>query len=218
MLAIVMSVVVAVATAPARAPTRPAAEAAERALVHYEAGRYDEARSEIARAYMIEPWPEFLFARAQIERADGDCTAAREFYDLYLDADPPERGAKLAADGIAACPVRPPPPRVDPTDGAPADARRTKVVRDIGIASTAFGGAALVAATVLYAVGRAQQRSAAEAQNHGVFGARIDRAERLGVAGTAAVSVGAILTTAGVVQLVVASRQRRAHDGRRASR
>lgn len=211
MLAVVMSVAIAVITAPALPPkpARPAAEAAEKALAHYEAGRYDEARTEIARAYMIEPWPEYLFARAQIERADGDCTAAREFYGLYLEADPLERGAALAREGIEACPVRPPPPRVDGTEPAPNDARRNEVVRNVGIAATAIGGASLVTAAALYIAGNVQRRAAEDALTHGGFGDHIDHARRLGVAGTAMVSIGAILTTAGIVQIVVATRRAR---------
>ena len=88
---------------PGDQPSRPAAEAAEDALRHWEAGRFDEARKSIARAYMIEPWRQYLYARAQIERADGQCEAAIEFYKLYLDEAPPDDAAKLARDGIAAC-------------------------------------------------------------------------------------------------------------------
>lgn len=209
MLAFAMSVALAVATAPAlpSTPTRPAAEAAEAALAHYEAGRYDEARAEIERAYRIEPWPEYLFARAQIERADDDCVAARKYYNLYLEAGPPERGAKLAREGIEGCPVGPPPPpRVD---AALEDARRDRVVRNVGIAVTATGGVALVTAAALYIAGAVQRRAAEDSNAHGVFGDHIDRARRLGVAGTAMVSIGAILTTAGVVQIVLATRRSR---------
>ena len=103
-----------------------------------EAGRFAQAREAIARAYMIEPWPDYLYARAQIERADDKCVAAREFYGLYLEAGPPERGAKLAREGIEACPVPVPPPRPVQDSAPPRSWRRDP----IGITLVGVGGTA----------------------------------------------------------------------------
>lgn len=203
---------------PAGPTSRPAAEAAEAALSHYEKGEYAAARAAIARAYMIEPWPEYLFARGQIERADGDCVAAHEFYGLYLEADPPKAGAALAQEGIAACPIpdEPPPPRPG-RDGAGDPAAGPKGPDALGIALTSVGGASLVVGAGLY-IGTAVQRRAAQgASTHDRFGDHIDRARRLGVAASAMVSIGAALAVAGIVRLVVVQRRAKAR-GAAASR
>lgn len=193
-------------SAPPTGPrSRPAALEAEAALSHYEAGRLAEAREAIARAYMIEPWPDYLYARAQIERADGKCVAAREFYGLYLDAKPPERGAELARAGIEACPVPVPPPR-PVQDSAPQRSWR----RDpIGITFAGIGGTAIIVGAGIY-IGMARSRSDAErATTHGEFGAHYSRARGLAIAGAAVMSIGATLAIAGIVRLaVVKSRTR----------
>lgn len=208
-IAVVVAALVAFAPpVPPSGPTsRPAAEAAEAALAHWEAGRYAEARAAIARAYMIEPWPEYLYARAQIERAAGDCVAAREFYGLYLDADPPERGAALAREGIEACPVV---PEVAPDEVDAPPPASTRRVDPLGVSLAALGGAGVVIGAGLY-IGMATERRAAErAEVHDAFGDRLARARRLSVAASAVISVGAMLAIAGVVRLAIVARRGKA--------
>ncbi len=209
-LAIVACIVLAPPPSTPAPRSRPAAEAAELALAHYEAGRFAEARAAIARAYMIEPWPEYLYARAQIERGAGDCMAAREFYGLYLAEGPPDKGAALAREGIAQCPVDPPPQQQQPAEIAPpsvgADSR---VVDAFGVALTATGGAALVVGAGLYIGAAAQRRAAGRAPTHDRFGDHTDRARRLGIAATAMVSIGAAVALAGAVRLLVLRRRNR---------
>ncbi len=208
---------VAIALAPASpgpaapdAPSRPAAEAAEAALRHYEAGELEEARAAIERAYMIEPWPEFLYARAQIERAADRCDTAREFYRLYLDAEPPEAGAAAARDGIAACEGR-----SDPEDGRappPTPTRRRAVDPrhdPIGLSLVSLGGAGAVVGVSLYGAMAHERRVALRAQQHDAFGAHYDRARRLSVAAVALVSIGAALLLAGTVRLATLGRDAR---------
>lgn len=211
MLGSVLLTALCLAPPPAGPRSRPAAEAAEAALSHYEKGEYAEARAAIARAYMIEPWPEYLFARAQIERADGECVAAHEFYGLYLESDPPDKGAALAREGIAACPIRDEAPASAPARDAAADPDATPRGPDaLGIALTSVGGASLVVGAGLY-IGTAVQRRAAEgAATHDRFGDHIDRARRLGVAASAMVSIGAAFAVAGIVRLVIVHRRAKA--------
>lgn len=209
MIAIVLAAALVLAeTAPPTGPrSRPAALEAEAALSHYEAGRLDEARAAIERAYMIEPWPDYLYARAQIERADGDCARAREFYGLYLDAKPPERGAELARQGIEACPVLVPAPKPVTADAAPPRSWR----RDpIAVAFTGIGGAAIIVGAGLY-VGMAKNQSGAErATTHGEFAEHYGRARGFAIAGAAVMSIGATLAIAGIVRFaIVKSRARR---------
>jgi tetratricopeptide (TPR) repeat protein len=212
--ALVLFALLCGAPSPTGPQSRPAAEAAEAALSHYEAGEYAAARAAIARAYMIEPWPEYLFARAQIERADGDCAAALEFYRLYLDADPPAKGATLAQEGIDACPVSPAPPLpVASVDAPPPTSSAPRRRRDaLGIALSAAGGASLVVGAGLFIGADVQRRAAERASTHDRFGERIDRAKRLGVAASAMVSIGAVLAVAGVVQILVVRRRGKSRE------
>lgn len=197
------------------APSRPAAAAAEEALHHFEAGDYAKARAAIARAYMIEPWPEFLYARAQIERADAHCDTAVEFYRLYLDAAPPDAGARAAREAIEACGELPPaagepvaPPAEPPPKPRAADDA-------IGLSLVAVGGAGLLVGAGLYGGMAAQRRAAIDAADHGDFARHLDRARRFSVAAVALVSIGAALVVAGTVRLATLGRGRSERRSRR---
>lgn len=233
MSALLLAVAVALAPAPTRpsldpagiaddggTPSRPAAAAAEEALHHFEAGDYAAARTAIARAYMIEPWPEFLYARAQIERADGHCDTAVEFYRLYLDAAPPAAGARAAREAIAACGEQPPASEDDDDAGTttpPQPTPRPRPADDaLGLSLVAVGGVGLLVGAGLYGGMASQRRAAIGSTEHGAFAQHIDRARRFSVAAAALVSVGAALVVAGTVRLATLGRGARAR--RRARR
>jgi hypothetical protein len=209
MIALLVAAALTLSPAPPSGPrSRPAAAEAEAALSHYEAGRLAEARAAIARAYMIEPWPDYLYARAQIERADGKCVAAREFYGLYLEANPPERGAELARAGILACPVPVPAPRPVP-DTTPVKSWRKD---PLGLTLAGLGGTAIVVGAGLY-VGLARHRSDAQrATDHGEFARNYGRSRGFGIAAAAVMSVGATLALAGVIRLAIVKRHGRARS------
>jgi len=215
--ALALVVLALAAQPPGAEPSRPAAEAAEAALRHWEAGRFDDARKSIARAYMIEPWRQYLYARAQIERADGKCADAIEFYRLYLDAKPPADAVALAEQGIAECEQqladapqasvdsasprtddRPPPPKPWWKDG-------------LGLGLVAGGGLTTIVGGGMFGLVAADRRASERSDDHAEFGRRVRRAERASVAGVTLVSIGAALFVAGVVRLaVVQSKARRA--------
>lgn len=211
---------VLVAQPPGDHPSRPAAEAAEDALRHWEAGRFDDARDSIARAYMIEPWRQYLYARAQIERADKQCKAAIEFYQLYLDEQPPEDAAVLARQGIADCErelASAPQPRA-PIDGAPITDRPLRPwYRDpLGMTFVTTGGAAMLVGAGMFGLVASDRRAAEQSDDHDAFGREIRRAKRASVAAVALVSIGAALFTAGVIRLAVrqSKSRRRARSAR----
>ncbi len=214
--ALALVVLALVAQPPGAEPSRPAAEAAEAALRHWEAGRYDEARKAIARAYMIEPWRQYLYARAQIERADGKCADAIEFYRLYLDAKPPADAVALAEQGIAECEqqlANAPQPRDD--DAAPrldAPPPPKPWWKDgLGLGLVTGGGVTMVVGGGLFGLVAADRRASQGSDDHAEFGRRVRRAERASVAGVTLLSIGAALFVAGVVRLaVVQSKARRA--------
>jgi hypothetical protein len=208
----VLAVLVAAVEPPGDTPSPPAAEAAEAALRHWEAGRFDEARKSIARAYMIEPWRQFLYARAQIERADKQCGAAIEFYELYLAEKPPEDAAALAREGITACErelANAPKPK--PTTDVPPEAPRKKWYRDpLGMTFVTTGGVALLVGAGMFGLVAADRNAADRTHDHDEFGRHTHRAERASVAAVALASIGGALLVAGVVRLaVVSSKSRR---------
>ncbi|HWB79868.1 MAG TPA: hypothetical protein VG755_33115 [Nannocystaceae bacterium] len=209
-----------VAQPPGDHPSRPAAEAAEDALRHWEAGRFDDARKSIARAYMIEPWRQYLYARAQIERADKQCKAAIEFYQLYLDEAPPEDAAVLAKQGIAECERElasaPQSPSESPADTPPDRPARPWYRDPLGMTFVTTGGASLLVGAGMFGLVATRRRAAEQSDDHDQFGDRIHRAERASVAAVALVSIGAALLTAGVIRLAVqqSKSRRRARSAR----
>lgn len=215
-------VVALFAQPPGDQPSRPAAEAAEAALRHWEAGRFDEARKSIARAYMIEPWRQYLYARAQIERADKQCKAAIEFYQLYLDEKPPADAAVLAREGIAECERElasaPRPPTTTTTDVAPPSGPPPRPwYRDpLGMTFVTTGGASVLVGAGMFGVVASNRNAAERSDDHDAFGRHIDRAKRASVAAVALVSIGAALFTAGVIRLAVlqSKSRRRARSAR----
>jgi hypothetical protein len=102
------------------------------AVEAWEARRWPDAAEAFARAYAIEPRPQYVFARAQALRLAGDCTGAIAAYRAFIDLAPPPGAIDEARGFIVACggdPTPPPPvaPRTiaspdggaSPDDGAP---------------------------------------------------------------------------------------------------
>lgn len=183
---------------PPPAASRPAAEASEAALVHFEAGRYAEAREAIARAYMIEPWPQFLFARAQIERADGRCRPAIDFYELYLAEDPPPKAAASSRAAIDRCRAR-----------LLAEARRSWRRDPAALGLWIVGGVSATIGIGFAAAAGAERAAADRAADHDGFDRELRRARRNGPVGVAMLSVGGALLLAGVIRAAVLTQQRR---------
>ncbi len=96
------------------------------AVEAWEARRWPDAAEAFARAYAIEPRPQYVFARAQALRLAGDCTGAIAAYRAFIDLAPPPGAIDEARGFIVACggdPMPPPPvaprPIASPDDGAP---------------------------------------------------------------------------------------------------
>ena len=87
--AVALVVVLAAAADSAWAqPPRSAAAHLVRGSRLYNEGHYDEAIAELEAGYAIEPRPDFLYALGQAERKRGDCKAAIEWYQRYVDTGP----------------------------------------------------------------------------------------------------------------------------------
>lgn len=64
---------------------------------------FDAAAAAVEAAYLIEPEPMLLLPWAQAERSRGNCAAAVELYQRFLDSDPPERMAGPARENMDRC-------------------------------------------------------------------------------------------------------------------
>lgn len=100
----------------------PEFDAAARA---WQEQRWSDAAAALARAYALDPRPEYVFGRAQALRKGGDCPAAIEVYREFIDLDPPADAIEEARLYIRECggapevapapaPVTIEPPRVTP--------------------------------------------------------------------------------------------------------
>lgn len=64
---------------------------------------YDAAAAAVEAAYIIEPQPMLLYPWAQAERSRGNCAAAVELYQRFLDSDPPTEAATVAKENMDRC-------------------------------------------------------------------------------------------------------------------
>lgn len=123
--------------------------------------RWPEAAEAFARAYDLDPRPEYVFARAQSLRFAQQCAEAIEAYRGFIALDPPRGAVDEARDHIEACggdpdgasepvpaPVSPPSPSVDPSTPATAVESRPEDLarpwwRDRGGHALGWSGVAL---------------------------------------------------------------------------
>jgi tetratricopeptide (TPR) repeat protein len=208
------SSLLALALALAPAGLSPAEQAKERALDAWEAGRYDEARAEIAKAYQLDPLRRYLYARARIEQADGDCATANEFYRRYLAEDPPEVDANAAKRDIAACErqLAEAATRRTIDDNAASTPERPWQKDPLAIGLVTSGAAVLVVGTGLFGRAFVEHKSAQRSRDHAEFDRRVRRARVLSPIGIAGISLGAALVLGGVVRWVIVRRRAKAAD------
>jgi tetratricopeptide (TPR) repeat protein len=195
-------------------PNKALDAAIERAEAHFLAEEYGAASEAFDEAYALEPDPRFLYARAQAERLDGDCAAAVELYQRFLDTDPPEPAATEAVVNRDRCKQsleaeRPPAPP-DPTPPSDEDAAPSKPLqRDaLGLALVGTGGVAVAVGAGVWGIAVANDREAPEARTENDFVETKRRARTRHRAGIAVTSIGAALLVAGAIRLIVAAKRR----------
>ena len=106
MMLAVLSVPVAalLALAPAKPLTNPEAKAKlQEAGAAFKANDFDAAAAAVEAAYIIEPNPILLYPWAQAERSRGNCAAAVELYQRFLDSEPGEEAAAPARENMQRC-------------------------------------------------------------------------------------------------------------------
>ena len=97
------------------------------AVAAWKERRWPEAADAFARAYELDPRPQYVFARAQALRFAGQCEQAILHYREFIALAPPQAAIDEARGHIATCggddddattgatTPSPPPPRVEPT-------------------------------------------------------------------------------------------------------
>ncbi len=182
---------------------------AKQGIEAYKTANYAQATKLLARSYELSKKPDTLFALAQAERLDGNCTLAVEHYKKLLAQTSEINAAKLIQTNLALCEkhepvVAPPtePAKPEPVKPAPAPApapdpvaTTTKtIVRGpdhLAIALFAGGALGLGVGTGLYIAANGAADDAKHAGTLDAFHEANDRSDRDRALSYVAFGVGA---------------------------
>ncbi len=206
-----------------------AADSLAEATEAFEAERWSDAAAAFGRVYEDDPQPKYLYAQAQALRFDGDCEAAVDVYESFIDVSASPEADAYAADAIEVCRTQlaaaaepepepepePPPPTLVAREPAPTsdaveqDPAPTRWHRDrLGHGLTWSGVALSVAGGVMVGLARQQARVADQQPSETSYRRELDDASALNVTGFTALGLGATLIVGGVVRFIVVSRTR----------
>jgi tetratricopeptide (TPR) repeat protein len=199
------------AAAPAAVPmpAEPSpAESLELGLAAYGRGEYHEAAKHFERSYAQQPELATLYAWAQALRSAGDCTAAIELYQRFLDAGARDdsRAAALAnqqrcRETLDATP-EPPPPRPLERPAAPAlpppPATRHP---SVPLALLGTGAALAVVGLALVVTAEVQRRAQRRTRDYDRFDALDRPIDGLYIGGGVSLAIGGALGTTGGILL-----------------
>lgn len=187
-----------------------------RAAAEVEKGRYEAALQILSDAERREPKPVFVFVRATIEEKRGNCEAAIDLYERFLDLGAPEADADEAQDGIARCrdavpPPKPgPPPTTAPKTQPPEQTQRRWHLDPLAGVLLFTGVAGLGTGLGLYVQSRSDERAANDADSLDDYENKAQRARTFNAAGITMLGVGSALIVGAVVRYtLVATRERR---------
>lgn len=180
----------------------------------YQAGDFDRAASEIARAYELAPSPNLLFPWAQAERQRGDCSTAIKLYARYLAEEPGETTAALARDHIETCvaSLETESTADQPTARVPTktkDSADRTWIRDPVGGALVGGGVLFMGVGLGMMVGARSMMIDALESDHANYASEADRAVTVDRFGIAGLSIGAALVVGGVVRYVLVHRKNR---------
>ena len=85
------------------APAKESAALYEQADEEFRAGDFEAASETLARLYGIDPRPEYLYLRAEVERLGGHCGTSVELYRRYIETGPEPRKVEQARNQVARC-------------------------------------------------------------------------------------------------------------------
>ncbi len=214
-----LALAIALAATPAPLPE----DAAERAGELFRRGRFADAASAFGEAYAETGDPALLFGRAQALRRAGNCKAAIEVFEQFIDAGPPEPDVREAEAVIEDCreilgeEAQPePPPPVPPADTTPQPVPQTQTStrpkwwRDPAggvLLGTGLGAAAIGGALFGVSYSRASDRSG---ETETEYEDRRRSVRSLSAAGITLLSVGGALVVGSIIRYAVVARVRSA--------
>ncbi len=82
---------------------KQAAKQAKKAEKLWRDGLYDEASTLLGEAYELDPRPGYLYARASVEKDAGRCEEAVEYFEAFIDTEPPSKDAEAARRAMKPC-------------------------------------------------------------------------------------------------------------------
>lgn len=221
-IAAVLIAALASSTASAAPRTAPAKAAFERGVVAYQRGDFAAAAEALGTSFKLEPDVETLFAWAQAERQQDNCTRAIELFDRLLTFELPPENKKVVRSKIEECrqilaAKQPPPePVVEPAPPPAPPPRPVPIRRDppppkpsagtpwwqdplgdtlagAGLIGLGVGGYYLLSA-------REAARDADETTDYNQFGPLDDRAKSHGRIGVIVSIAGGALLVGGIIR------------------
>jgi len=214
------------AAGPEPTASTPGQAAHEAGLRAYERGDYREAMEHFERAHRLDAHPADLYGWAQAARSAGDCRAAVELYQQFIDLGMEGDSRAAAEQNQARCREqleregeatveRPPEPTPEP-EPAPSDppARDPRAPDALDVSLLVVGGASLVAGAALLGIGESDRAAQRDADEYARFDALDGRIDALHIAGGIALGVGATLAVAGTIRLVLRRSDRASWDRR----
>ncbi|MCH9687411.1 MAG: hypothetical protein K0V04_38610 [Deltaproteobacteria bacterium] len=222
---------------PGQLLSNPEAQAKLReAQAAFEAEDFQAAAAAVEAAYIIEPEPMLLYPWAQAERSLGNCSAAVELYQQFLDSDPAEEVATIARDNRDTCQEQ-----LD-EDAAAAAAAEAEIIEDeiieddviedepapvvasvtpkddepkakawytdpVGGALVGVGVVGVGVGAGLMGAGSGAARKAGDQGTHNGYLGERDRATGLRNGGAIALSIGGALIVGGVVRYLLVAKK-----------
>lgn len=202
----------------------------QEALAAFKAEDFDTAAAAVEAAYIIEPNPMLLYPWAQAERSRGNCAAAVELYQRFLDSNPPEAAATPARENMERCkeqlaaeapepePEEEPEPEVIEEEPEPEPAPKP-VTQDeqpkakrwyadpVGGVLVGVGVAGVGVGAGLMGVAGSRAKKVADEDMHSDYLAARDGATKLRNGGAIALSIGGALVIGGVVRYVLVAKK-----------
>ncbi len=206
-----ISLALALSLGPKQAEIDAIIEQAEAAFARKD---WDGASRALADAYLLDPRPDLLYARAQAERLAGRCNVALPLYEKFLEAERADSPA--AADArdnrvrcqqvVASAKAGTPPDggKTGANGTRPRKATRGAWYRDpAGGVLVAIGGVSTIIGGSVLGISISRDKQASDAANEGGFVDRKDAARTQHSVGIAVLSIGGALLVAGVVRWAV---------------
>jgi len=214
--------------------TNPEAKAKlQEAGAAFKANDFDAAAAAVEAAYLIEPNPILLYPWAQAERSRGNCAAAVELYQRFLDSGPSEEAAAPARENMQRCQEQldaeaasKPPEEEDPEDEVvveeepePEPAPAPVIKKDdepkakrwyadpVGGVLVGVGIVGVGVGAGLMGAGSSAAGKAADVDSHSKYLDERDRATGLRNGGAIALSIGGALVVGGVVRYVLVAKK-----------